>query len=107
MAESFPRIVADERGVWREDHPGRVSGIPWDEISCVSGYKLDRITEIDTCLVLDWGYGEFLELYDRYPGFNQAVARITQQLPGIAPDWFEQVESLGTSDPPVELWPRG
>jgi len=107
MAEVFPRILADDRGVWREDRPGERAGIPWDEITCVSGYKLDGISTVATCVVLDWGYGEFLELYDRYPGFTQVVDKITQRLPGIEPDWYSHVEALRTTDSPVELWPRG
>jgi hypothetical protein len=106
LAVSQPRLFADDRGVWREDKPGQPSGITWDEVYCVSGHKLDGVTEVYTCVVLDWEYGEFVELYDQWPGFEQVVAAITERLPGIAPDWFAQVLALGTSDPPLQVWHR-
>jgi hypothetical protein len=106
LGDPRPRLFADDRGVWQEDKPGQLSGIAWDEVYCVSGHKLDRVTEVYTCVVMDWEYGEFVELYYDCPGFEQVVGAITERLPGIAPNWFEQVEALGTGDPPVEVWRR-
>jgi hypothetical protein len=106
MAGAKPRLFADERGVWREDTPGRPSGIEWGEINHVSGHKLDGITEVYTCVVLDFEYGEFIELYHDWPGFGQVVEAITARLPGIAPDWFQQVEQRSVADPPIEMWRR-
>jgi hypothetical protein len=88
MADAEPRLFADDRGVWRESIPGRPSGIEWGEIYCVSGHKLDGITEISTCVVLDFEYGGFIELYDCWPGFQQVIAAITERLAGIGSDWF-------------------
>jgi hypothetical protein len=106
MAEAEPRLFADDRGVWREDTPGQPSGIPWDEVYRVTGYRLDGFPEVYTCVVLDWEYGEFVELYDHWPGFGQVAAAITERLPGIAPDWLARLEAQGTHDPSVELWRR-
>lgn len=101
-----PKLFADDRGVWREDKPGRPFGIAWDEVYRVSGHKLDGITEIYTCVVLDWEYGEFVELYHNWSGFAQVVDALTRRLPGIAPDWFERIEALGLGDSPFEVWRR-
>lgn len=73
---------------------------------CISLYKQDGITEVYTCLVLDWGNGEFLELYDHWPGFEQVAAAITKRLPGIVSDWLEQMVALGVDDPPLKVWHR-
>lgn len=106
MGDAEPRLFADDRGVWREDRRGDPSGIAWDEVYRVTGHKLDGVTEVYTCIVLDWQYGEFVELYHHWPGFAQVIATITTRLSGIAPDWFERVESLSADEPPVEVWRR-
>jgi hypothetical protein len=80
--------------------------IAWEDVFCVSGHKLDGITEVSTCVVLDWSYGEFVELYHDRPGFEQVVAVIAERLPGIAPDWFARIERLGIGDAPIEVWRR-
>jgi hypothetical protein len=56
--------------------------------------------------VLDFEYGEFIELYEDWPGFNQVVESITERLPGIDPDWLQKVKQLGVADPPIEVWRR-
>lgn len=100
------RLFADERGVWREQTPGRPSGIEWNEVYRVSGHKIDGVTEVYTCVVLDFEYGEFIEFYEQWPGFNQVIAAITQRLPGIDPDWFQKITYLGVADPPIDVWRR-
>jgi hypothetical protein len=106
MPTADPRLYADERGVWREQTPGHPSGIEWNEVYRVSGHKLDGVTEVYTCVVLDFEYGEFIEFYEPWPGFNQVVAAITQRLPGIDLDWFQKVTQLGVADPPIDVWRR-
>lgn len=106
MATTDPRLFADERGVWSERTPGHRSGIEWNEVYRVSGHKLDGVTEVYTCVVLDFEYGEFIEFCEQWPGFNQVVAAITHRLPGIDPDWFQRVTQLGVADPPIDVWRR-
>jgi hypothetical protein len=50
VARPEPRLFADSEGVWRQDS-GKPFGIRWEEIYRVTGYKLDCVTEVDTCLV--------------------------------------------------------
>lgn len=106
MANSKPRLFADGRGVWREQTLGRPSGIEWEEVYRVSGHKLDGITEIFTCVALDFEYGEFIELNDNWPGFVEVIAAITKRLPDINPDWFQTIEQLAAGDPAVHVWRR-
>jgi hypothetical protein len=106
MATSPPKLFADDYGVWWEDAPGQPSGIGWGEAYRVRGYKLDGVTEVFTCVVLDWEFGESVELYHHWPGFGQVVSAITKRLPGVASDWLARVEGLGPDDPPVEVWRR-
>jgi hypothetical protein len=106
MAAAKSNLYADGSGVWREDSPGRRTGIAWDEVYRVGGYKLDGVTDVYTCVALDTEYGVFTELYHDWPGFRQVVAAITAELPGIDADWFQRIERLGTDDPAVEVWCR-
>ena len=101
-----PILFADARGVWYEQTPGHRSGIAWNDVYRIAGYKLDGITTIYTCVVLDFEYGEFIELYHPRPGFGQVIAAITERFPGITPDWFQKVDQLGVGDPPIEVWHR-
>jgi hypothetical protein len=109
MSDEYPRLFADDQGVWREDTPGHPSGIEWGEIDRVSGHKLDAVTQVHTCVVLDFEYGEFIEMYDTWPGFGQVVAALTEKLPGIPDDWFERIQQLDAFGPSVEsidVWQR-
>jgi hypothetical protein len=99
----MPKLLANERGIWFENES---TGIAWDEVFSLSGSKLDGVTETYICLILDFEYGEFVELYDNWPGFQDVIESITHRLPGIGPNWFQQVKALTTEDPPLEIWHR-
>jgi len=98
-----PKLFSDDRGIWFEN---QTTGIAWNEVFCLSGSKLDGITEVYLCLTLDFEYGEFVELYDVWPGFDEVVAAITTHLPGIDPNWLQKLIALDTDDPPLEIWHR-
>src|SRR5262249_5802951 len=100
MREVDPILFADDLGVWRRSPSGYRSGIEWDEIYRVSGYKLDGITEAYTVLEVDFEYGEFIEFNHIWAGFNEIVTALTARLPGISPGWFEQIEKLQPRDDP-------
>ena len=101
-----PKLFADARGIWSEQEPGRPSGIEWKDIYRITGYKLDGITTTFTCVVMDFDYGEFIELYHHWPGFDQVIAAITERMPGISPEWFHKVEQRCVADPTIEIWHR-
>ena len=42
----------------------------------VSGYKLDCMTRVVTVVTLDWDFGEFFELMDDWPGFDDVVGQL-------------------------------
>jgi hypothetical protein len=106
MVEASPRLFADERGVWCEAKSGHPFGIEWGDIVSVGGHKRDGITEVYTIVELDFDYGEWLELQAKSAGFAQVVQAITARLPGIAPDWFQQIERLKVREPPITVWRR-
>lgn len=106
MEENVPRLYVDSIGVWRESQPGIRSGIEWEEIFAISGVKLDERTQTSILITLDFTYGYFIELNDRWPGFDAVVQAIQKRLPGIAPGWLASVERLEINDAPLELWKK-
>ena len=106
MPDSFPRLFADDRGVWCEDQPGHPFGIKWDEIVGVCGYKLDAITKAYTIVELDHPSGHWIELYSDWPGFAQVIAAISTRLPGIRASWFQDINALDLRASPISVWRR-
>jgi len=106
MTEDFPRLYADDRGVWREDKPGRPFGIGWEEIAGICGHKLDGITEVYTVIELDFESGEWLELNAGWSGFPEVVRTISARLPGIPAGWLNEIERLQPRQSPVTVWRR-
>lgn len=102
----YPRVSADSRGVWREERPGVSSGIEWEEIHRIIGYKLDAVDETDIVLELEFEYGEFVELNDKFNGFADVVAAIGTRVPRLASDWFSRMVAASVEDDPVVLWAR-
>ncbi len=91
MSDVDPRLLADGRGMWRESTPGRPSGIEWGEVYSVSGHNLDGASKIYTCLASISSMESSSNYHDWF-GFRQVVATITEQLPGIRPDWISPME---------------
>ena len=71
MPEGYPRMYADDRGVWRVDKPGQPFGIEWGEVASISASKFDGITEEYTVVELEFEFGEWLELHAAWPGFRR------------------------------------
>ena len=95
VPENTPQLFADERGIWREDAPGRRFGIEWSDIFRLSGYRLDGIDKEPVCVELDFEYGHFFELLSDWPGFQNVIAAISERLPGLCSNWFEDIERSG------------
>lgn len=107
MAEGFPRLFADDHGVWRQDSPSAEPwGIQWDEIVCVVGGKLDIPTGVFTYLELCFEFGKWVEIYTDWLGFPDVASAISARLPGIQPGWFEAISRLGPRDAPLAVWHR-
>jgi len=104
MGDGFPRLYADDHGVWREDKAGQPFGIRWGEIIGVGGYKLDGITEVYTVVELVHPSGHWVELHADWPGFVDVVRAITARLPGIAAGWLAEVEKLQPRQAAVTVW---
>jgi hypothetical protein len=105
-ATNAPVLTVDAEGIWREDAPGRRFGIAWDEIYCISGYKLDCMARVVAVVTLDWDFGEFFELMDDWSGFDEVVRMITSRVPGIDPGWIDRIRSLEPRQPGIEVWKR-
>lgn len=107
MADDFPRVFADDRGVWRQDEPvGEPWGIAWDEIVDVTGAKLDTPIGVYTYIELAFEFGKWVELYADWLGFPDVVRAITARLPGISPTWFDDIDRLGPRQAPLTVWQR-
>ncbi len=104
MPDSFPRLIADDRGVWREDEPGHPFGIEWREIVGVGGYRLDAITRAYTVVELVLPSGHWIELHADWPGFTQVIEAISVRLPGIRASWFEDINALELRASPICVW---
>jgi hypothetical protein len=89
----FPRLEADEDGVWIQFHAAESSKslLAWGDIRRVSGYRVEGIgDQTDLFLVLDTEYGEFLELYDGLAGFSAVTSALPTHLPGVPSDWLQR-----------------
>jgi hypothetical protein len=107
MTGGYPRLSADDRGVWREDGPGQASGIAWEDICYVGGSKVDALTEVFTAVDLESEHGQQrFPLCSHWPGFGRVVREITARLPGIDPSWFEEIEALDLRQPANTVWSR-
>jgi len=102
-----PTLYADDFGVWEATTTSSSrSGIRWSEIFRVSGHKLDGITETYTIIELDFEYGEYVELNDAWPGFDQVVKLMSQKLPRLRPSWFAEIQALKPGDEALVVWQR-
>jgi hypothetical protein len=102
-----PTLTADSEGIWRSDAPDdRRSGIAWDDIHSIGGCMLDRKTRgVVAVVTLDWDYGEFFELMEDWPGFDDVVRAITSRVPGIDREWMNRIRSLDPNES-IEVWRR-
>lgn len=105
MSSERSRVWADALGVWREDRPGAVFGIRWDELSRLSAYALDGIDEVTTVLVLDVEYGEYVEIGDRSIGFHELVLALDSRFTGVTAA-FSHLTSHYPAGEVVVLWTK-
>jgi hypothetical protein len=105
MTERNPKLFADESGVWCDMH-GNITGIKWNEISEINGYKIDCKTEICVVIELGFEFGEYLELYSDGENFRQLVDKISTMIPDISPYWFQAIDKSQVGDSPVIVWSR-
>ncbi len=96
---------ADDLGVWREDRPGAVFGVRWDELFRLSAYALDGIDEVTTVLVLDVEYGEYVEIGDWSIGFHDLVLALGSRFTGVT-NALSQLTSHYPSGEVTVLWTK-
>ena len=103
---SVPRLIADDAGIWTENTSAHRSGIRWDETYCISGHRLDCKTRVVTVVNLDWDYGEYFELMDDWPGFEEVTRLLSSRVPGLNSQWLDRVRAMSPRDPSIEIWKR-
>jgi hypothetical protein len=106
MSKVRSKLFADDQGVWSQSEQGDITGIEWEEIFSISGYKLDGITEVYTVIELDFEYGEWIELNADWAGFHQVVDTIATKIPDLNPSWLQAIERLQVDEPPITIWQR-
>jgi len=104
MAKDYPRLMADDKGVWRQDKPNGRFGIEWDEIVRIVAYRLDGVTELFTVVELNFEWGSYVELNDSWLGFTAVATAITERFAGIEPQWLQQANELSPTDLPLIVW---
>ena len=105
MPKELPRLFCDNLGIWREDKPGQLFGVKWDEITSICGYKLDGITEVYTVLELGDESGHWQELNAAWPGFDDVTQTITARLP-IPSGWLAELDRMNPQQTPVTFWQK-
>ncbi len=100
------RITVDDRGIWRADSPAQSYGINWPEISKISAYKLDGITEAYTIVTFDFDFGEYFEVSEDDIGFEGLYSALPRHLPGLRDDWHLALGNLAAGHEAVTVWSR-
>jgi hypothetical protein len=115
-ASGYPRLGADERGIWRENGPRRRFLAEWDKIKEVVG--LGRLLPNDevvcTGLKLRLVHqSPPLRLEAGWPGFAGVVETMTNRLGDMPAGWFDQITRMprltANADHMVDVpvWPKG
>jgi hypothetical protein len=101
-AEGYPGLIADDRGVWRENTAGERFGQPWDGIWRILGRRLVGTPgEIEVELA---GTGTGLVFQSDCKGFADVVEAISARLPNLEAGWPDK---LGQLPPGHALWRKG
>lgn len=106
MSEGLPQLFADDGGIWIEESRQPRSGIFWDEVVAVGGYKLDIKPAILTVIELEHPSGHWLELHSHWGGFSSVAAAMTAHLPGMPRDWLESILKLQPYEAAITVWRR-
>lgn len=102
--DGYPRLHADDRGVWREDMPGQAFGIAWDEIDRVRGRKAEGTPSYLEVELARADGSDPLFLQSNWQGYAEVVEAITSRLPHMPLGWPAKLEQL---QPGFSIWRRG
>ena len=102
----YPRMYADDRGIWREDKPGHPYGLEWKEVCRIVGYKIEGFEEVSMVLELDLVFGEFLELNSSWSGFGQVVEAIIDRLGEATRERFQELDALSEDDDTIVIYKK-
>ena len=106
MYNEHSRIRVDARGIWCDDRPDLSSGIYWDGIVEIGGVAPTRSSDGQVVIELRHSSGYILEIREDWPGFQDAIDALTQNLPGIAENWLDQIHVRDNRQQAATVWRR-
>jgi hypothetical protein len=80
--------------------------ILWNDISCISFYKLDCINQMKTFITLDFGFGEFVELHDEMVGWSEFINNIHNYIEIQDSNWKTKLEDAGPGGSVIKIFQR-
>ncbi len=104
--QRYPRVEADDRGVWCETERSSRYGIEWEQVSRVTAGRIGRPPFVDFTVELDDDHGYYVEINAAASGFDAALAGICERLPGVSASWQQDVAALTAGGPALLLWRR-
>ena len=105
-ANEYPRVYADDRGLWREDEPGKAHCIKWKQISRIDAYIRDEADGSPAVLEIALDGRRYFGLDSTMPGFDEVVEAISRAMPGIDPQFPQAIRDLDPNDDALTLWKR-
>lgn len=107
--DGTPKITADTNGIWIKNGD-RKYGIAFSEISAVSLGKTyagenDKGEEIfDEVLYIDFEFGEYIELYEYWQGYNSALSSLFERILLLQEKYDKAKLELNCTESVVTLW---
>jgi hypothetical protein len=84
---------------------GTEYGIRWSDVYRVHAYRIDGIAATHRVVCFDFNNGEFIELNDSMPGFDDMLLHVKDHL-SLPSDYKEQVNETRCHETPVTLYRR-
>jgi predicted component of viral defense system (DUF524 family) len=81
------------------------SCITWPEVYRIHAYREDLFNESALMLCFDHENGEFIEVDDAMPGFDEMLLQLGKHL-ALPPDFMAQVESTECDEDPITVYSR-
>jgi hypothetical protein len=84
---------------------GTEYGIHWPDVYRVHTYRMDGITETYRVVCFDFDYGEFIEVNDSMPGFEDMLSRLGDYL-SLPSNYKQRINETKCNEDPVTLYHR-
>ena|SRR5579884_889954 len=97
-----PSIEVSDNGLLIVATKGRYF-VEWESITRVTAFKRDMLTFDLICLEFQSG-GMIYEVNEEMPGFEEAVDKLGQSLPGIPANWLNEIADTPFDSTPTILY---